>query len=137
MSRIHRLTIAFAIVLLAGAVSGRAAQNRDEVALRAAIETETVKGDLKAAIAQFQKLSTSSDRTVAATALFHLAGCYERLGQADAQKVYAEVTEKFGDESAIAAQARQRMSAGKSSVAPRGLSEELVWSARDDRSYGA
>jgi len=40
-----------------------------EVALRAAIEKETVQGDLKGAIEQYKKLANNSDHAVAAKAL--------------------------------------------------------------------
>jgi hypothetical protein len=48
--------------------AGVAAQVGAEVALRTAIEKETVKGDLKGAIDQYKKLAQDKDRAVAAKA---------------------------------------------------------------------
>jgi len=52
------------------------AQGSGEVALRAAIETETVKGDLKGAIEQYRQIARSGDRGLAAKALICMADCY-------------------------------------------------------------
>jgi Tol biopolymer transport system component len=79
------------------------------VALRAAIETETVKGDLTAAIEQYKKLAQSTDRVVAAQALLRLADCYQKLGDAQAQAVYERVVREFADQKDLVAIARARM----------------------------
>ena len=61
------------------------APDKAEFALRTAMEKESVAGDLKAAIEAYRQIATTyakSNRAVAARALFRLAGCYEKLGQA-------------------------------------------------------
>ena len=87
------------------------AQDRAEVELRAAIETETVKGDLKAAIAVYAKLAKSSNRAVAAKALVQMGQCYEKLGQADARKAYEQVIKEFADQAEQVQVARTKLAA--------------------------
>jgi hypothetical protein len=79
-----------------------------DVALQRAIRTETLEGDLKAAIEQYGNLAKSGNRAVAAQALVRMAGCYEKLGTTEARKIYERVVSEFGDhpESVTTAQAR-------------------------------
>jgi hypothetical protein len=89
------------------------AQTSPAVALEAATTKEQVDGDLKTAIADYQKIAAdkSAPRDVRAKALLHLAGCYEKLGQ-QAQSVYQQIVRDFADQPA-AAQARTRLAALK------------------------
>jgi Tol biopolymer transport system component len=89
------------------------AQTSAAVALEAATTKEQVDGDLKTAIADYQKIAAdkSAPRDVRAKALLHLAGCYEKLGQ-QAQGVYQQIVRDFADQPA-AAQARTRLAAMK------------------------
>jgi hypothetical protein len=84
------------------------AQTRPAVELQAAITEEQVDGDLKTAIAAYQKIPAdkAAPRDVRAKALPHLAGCYEKLGQ-QAKGVYRQIVKDFGDQPA--AQARTRL----------------------------
>src|SRR5262245_53324191 len=87
-----------AVLVAAAAIAAAArpaAQAKPDVALRAAMETETVKGDLKAAIEQYKKLAEAGDRAVAATALVRLADCYRKLGDAQAKAIYERVAREF------------------------------------------
>jgi len=88
------------------------AQAKPAVELEGAIAKEQVRGDLKAAIAAYQKIAaeSSAPRAVRAKALLHLAGCYEKLGQQESRKVYERIVRNFGDQPA-AAQARARLAA--------------------------
>ncbi|HUD56146.1 MAG TPA: hypothetical protein VMR02_13025 [Terracidiphilus sp.] len=89
------------------------AQTSPAVALEAATTKEQVDGDLKTAMADYQKIAAdkSAPRDVRAKALLHLAGCYEKLGQ-QAQSVYQQIVRDFADQPA-AAQARTRLAAMK------------------------
>ncbi|MGO9256094.1 MAG: hypothetical protein ACLQU1_07320 [Bryobacteraceae bacterium] len=89
------------------------AQTKPAVELEAAIAKEQVDGDLKTAMAAFQKIAanSSASRDVRAKALLHLAGCYEKQGQQQAQKVYEQVVREFSDQPEQAAMARQRLAA--------------------------
>lgn len=103
-----RISITLTIVVLAlWSPRPFAQQNRGEVMLRAAVETETVKGDLRGAIEQYKKVIEAGDRTVAVKALLHMAECYQKLGDAEAQKVYERVVREYPDQKeAVVARAR-------------------------------
>ncbi len=111
------LSVSFAalIMILASQIAVRMAfgQTRPAVELEGAIAREQVDGDLKSAIAIYQKIAAddSAPRDVRAKALLHLAGCYEKLGQ-QAQTVYQQIVRDFADQPA-AAQARARLAALK------------------------
>ena len=74
------------------------AQQKPEVALKAAIDKEVVEGDLKAAIGMYRTLAASADRAVAAEALLRMGQCYEKLGAAEsieARSAYGRVVVEF------------------------------------------
>src|SRR5688572_6033154 len=86
------------LVVLLVSPGGAVAQPLGEVALRAAMETKTVNGDLKGAIRQYEKVAQGNDRAIAAKALVRMAGCYTKLGDAQAEKVYRKVLREFADQ---------------------------------------
>ena len=97
------------------------------VALRAAMETETIKGDLTSAIEQYKKLAQSSDRIVAAQALLRLADCYQKLGDAQAQPVYERLVREFADQQDVVATARARM--GSRRASGTGMVARQLWTS--------
>ena len=86
------------------------AQVSAEVDLRAAMETETVEGDLHGAIEQYRQIAEGDDRASAATALVRMAGCYEKLGTDEARHIYRQVLEEYPDQTALLALARDGLS---------------------------
>jgi len=136
-------TAIVSIVILAGLLSEFAvvplhAQTRPAVELQAAMTKEQVDGDLKTAIAAYQKIAAdkSAPRDVRAKALLHLAGCYEKLGQ-QAQSVYQQIVRDFGDQPA-AAQARTRLAALKQDdhpAAPATMTQRMI--EKTGRRFGA
>lgn len=96
-----------------------------EVALRAAIERETVQGDLKGAIEQYKKLALESNHAVAAKALIRLGEAYEKQGSAEARKEYELVISKFGDQSDAVAEARLHL--GGTAATSNAVSSHAVW----------
>jgi|HubBroStandDraft_1064217.scaffolds.fasta_scaffold36279_2 Tol biopolymer transport system component len=136
-------TAVVSIVLLAGLLSEFAvaplhAQTTPAVELQAAMTKEQVDGDLKTAIAEYQKIAAdkSAPRDVRAKALLHLAGCYEKLGQ-QAQGVYQQIVREFADQPA-AAQARTRLAALKQDdhpAAPATMTQRQIEKA--GRAFGA
>jgi len=99
------------------------------VRLQAGIAKEDVDGDLKSAMAIYQKIADdrSAPRDVRSRALLRLAGCYEKLGQ-QAQKLYEQVVRDFGDQPA-AAQARARLAAlrqAESAAAPATMTQRKL-----------
>jgi Tol biopolymer transport system component len=102
--------------LAANCLASQAKDDRAEVALQAAIKIETVDGDLRSAIEQYKKIIAlpGAGRATVATALLRMGGCYEKLGAADAQearKAYEQVVREYGDQAAVAAEARAKLDA--------------------------
>jgi len=106
------------LVTLLAVTSLASAQVKPEVLLRAAVETETVKGDLKGAIKQYADIVSKyrkTDRTVAAEALLRMGQCHEKLGSAEARAAYEELLRDFPDQAERVQLARQRLNALDSS----------------------
>ena len=98
MTRITTMAVALVVGAILWAPARPAAQSSAAVALRAAMETETVRGDLKAAIEQYRALAKNPDRAIAAQALVRMAGCHQKLGDAQAKAIYEQVVRDFGDQ---------------------------------------
>ena len=95
------------IVLVAAAVSWRLTTSAQGVTeaerlLQRAILLETVDGNLPASIDQYKKIvaQNGSNRATTAKALLRLAGCYEKLGAAEAQKTYQQLINDYADQAA-------------------------------------
>ena len=126
MGRIVLMVIAVAF----GALSvGAPAQVRAEVALRAAIEQETVKGDLKGAIEAYRKIvdGYADNRAVRAQALVRMADGYRKLGDAQAKQVYERVIREFADQKEQVTIARARIGPPATDGA---LTARRVWTPR-------
>jgi len=126
-------------VFLAAFLAAGQKNDQAELALKAAIKTETVDGNLKGAIEQYKKIANSSDRAVAAKALIRMGQCYEKLGDAEARKAYERVVREFGDQADVAAEARTRLAALAEPAGPRKLelSVRQVWAGRDAELSGS
>src|SRR5262245_28903736 len=98
--RIARTLIGVGIGAVLALTTVPGAEFKAEVALRAALEQETIKGDLKGAIAQYQKIMAAypQDRSVSARALLRIAECYEKLGQSESQKTYERLLRDYADQ---------------------------------------
>lgn len=116
------------MVLAIGAMSAFTQDATPEAALRAAIEVETVKGDLRGALQRYAKLSQSTDRAVAAKALLRMAQCHEKLGDAEARKIYERLVRDFADQTETVAAARARLGGVTLS---RGKGDRVVWAGKD------
>ena len=96
-----------------------------EARLEGAIYQEVVLGDMKTAMEQYQSLVAAPEtpRSVTARALFQLGDCLEKSGRREAaRQPYSRVVKEFGDQGAVAAQARARLAGWEdSSPAPRNL----------------
>src|SRR5579863_3500075 len=107
------LAIGAGVVLLAGlAVSQK--NNTPEAHLRAAMDKETVDGDLKAAIEQYKKIiaQKGASKDVVARALVRLGGAYEKQGSGEARPYYERVVREFADQSDAVQLARTRLASG-------------------------
>jgi Tol biopolymer transport system component len=102
--------------LFAGSPANQTKDNKAEVALQAAIKTETVDGNLKGAIEQYQKIAAlpGAGRATVATALLRMGQCYEKLGAAqvkEARATYERIVREFGDQAEPTRVARERLRA--------------------------
>jgi len=100
-------------VFLAAFLAAGQKNDQAELALKAAIKTETVDGNLKGAIEQYKKIAAQpgAGRATVATALLRMGQCYEKLGDSEARKAYERVVREFGDQAVVAAEARTKLAA--------------------------
>jgi len=119
--------------LMLSAASLATAQKTPESMLGAALHQEEVQGDLKGAIAAYQKVVAAPgvSRKTAAEALVRMGQCYEKLGDVESRKAYERVVREYADQKEAAGLARVRL--GKSVGAVRQTST-LVW--RDAKGDG-
>ncbi len=119
--------LAFGLVLTAPvwAQSSRPA----DLQLKAALHKEQVEGDLKGAIRVYEDVVKRypGERAVAARALLGMAACYEKLGQAEARKMYERILREYSDQATVFAEARTRL--GALGQAPRNgeVVTRLLW----------
>jgi Tol biopolymer transport system component len=133
MKRSALIVIAIVMTVLAATA---VAQVRAEVALRVAIEQETIKGDLKAAIDAYKKIADGypDNRPVRAQALLRMAEAYQRLGDNESRRIYERIVREFGDQAGPSAIARVRLGhAGEGS----GVVSRRVWTGPRVDSYGS
>jgi len=98
------------LVLTAAMAFGQATP---DVQLKAVTHKAEVEGDLKGAMDAYRKIiaSNGKDRGVVAKAMLQLAQCHEKLGQAEARKLYEQIATNYRDQAAVASQARERLAA--------------------------
>ena len=104
------------VALLAGStlcaqVTLAPTDDRAEVALQAAIHTEIVDGNLKAAIQQYEAVTRSGNRKAAAQALVKMGRCYEKLGDAQSKAAYERVIRDYTDQQDAVRQAQRSLAA--------------------------
>src|SRR5258708_36996326 len=97
-----------------------------EVSLQAAVQTETVDGDLNGAIKQYAAIVAKykNDRAVTAMALVHMAECYQKMGAAESRKIYEQVVKDYADQKEAVTLARAHLGGTSQSR----LTNTLVWS---------
>src|SRR5258708_40369263 len=117
-------TVSVALVIALGAAQK---DSRADAQLQAAINKETVEGDLKSAIELYKKIAQAGNRAVAAKALVRMGQCYEKLGDAEARKAYERAIREFGDQTEAIATARARLAAVGSPRDPSGIPARPVW----------
>ena len=130
-------TAVLAVVLLAGGVLAQPAK-RQEIDLQSAIRTETVDGDLKGAIKQYEAIVSKfgkTDHSVAARAVMRIGQCYEKLGDAEARKAYERVVREYGDQTAAVTEARKHLGA-KSGAGEGGVVAREASAHLNDRWFG-
>ena len=106
---IYGLIITAALAL--ASIVAIAEDKKANVLLQAGIARETVQGDLKGAIEIYDKAvkEAGANRGLAAQALMRMAECYQKLGDAEARKIYEQVVKNYEDQKEAAALARARL----------------------------
>lgn len=99
--------------------------------LAAAQQKETLEGDPSAAIKQYSAIVAKyakTDRAVTAMALVHMAECYQKIGDAQAQRIYEQVVRDYADQNDAVVLARtalgSRRNASSGAVAKRLVCED-------------
>jgi Tol biopolymer transport system component len=132
MRKIFRIGIG--AVLGTGLLVAQAAPT-GEVELKAARHKAEVEGDLKGAIQQYGAISAKyakSKRDVAAMALVLMAECYQKMGDAEARKIYEQVVREYGEQKEAAAVARTHLERlGKAPAIAAGLTVREILAGVD------
>lgn len=134
MTRITTMAAALVLATILCVPARPGAQAGADVALRAAMETETVKGDLKAAIEQYRSLAKNPDRAIVAQALVRMAGCHQKLGNAQAKAIYEQVVRDFADQTEAVTLARAYLRGGNGGRSVRG--DRAVWTGPEVDMFG-
>jgi Tol biopolymer transport system component len=97
----------------------RADDRKANVLLEAGLSKETIQGDPRGAIEQYAKAfkEAGANRVLAAKALLRMAECYEKLGDAQARKIFEQVVQKYPDQKDVVAAARARLGGAAQTVA--------------------
>src|SRR5260370_3391704 len=113
------------------------AQKTPESMLGAAMHQEEVQGDLKGAIATYQKVVATPgvSRKTAADALIRMGQCYEKLGDAESRKAYERVVREYADQKEAAALARAKLGTG-AAAHNTGIITRQVWTGPNVDVYG-
>jgi Tol biopolymer transport system component len=116
--------LASALLLVSALAFGAQKQADVERQLKTAMNTELVDRNLKAAIEQYKKVVDSGIRPLAAQALIHMAECYQKLGDAESQKVYQRIVSEFADQKDAVTIAQARLG-GTTGASAKG--DRAVW----------
>ena len=105
-----------------------AEDKKANVLLQSAQAKATIQGDLKAAIELYGQAvkEAGANRALAAKALVQMAGCYQKLGDAESRKIYERVLRDYADQKEAVAMARARMG-GNAAAQNVGIVTRQVW----------
>ena len=132
------LTLVALTTMLAVTRSSVTAQVRDKTdpAFKAAMDKETVEGDLRGAIEQYKKIAQSQDRSIAAKALIRMAECYQKLGDVQARKIFEQVVRDYADQPDPVKTARAHLGVTLAAL-NTGMTTRQVWTGPDVDTYGS
>ena len=101
-----------------------------ETLLQTAIKKEIVDGDLAGAIKGYRNAfeAAKGNHSIAATALLHMADCYQKLGSLEAGQIYTRIVNEFADQKGAALEARKKLSSSGEASANI-VSSRRVWTA--------
>ena len=130
-----RITV---VGLAASAVPHAQSARSAEVQMKAAQQKAEVEGDLKSAIEEYKKIvaGAGSNRALAAEALVRMAGCYQKLGVAEAQTIYERVVRDFGDQRDAVAAARTYLATLQPAASQPQQNARQVWTGQNNQLRG-
>jgi Tol biopolymer transport system component len=127
-------TMALVILLALAAVPTPAHAQSGDALYQQALRKERTEGDLRGAIALYERVVVSgSDRALAARALLRIGEAYEKLGLTEAQRAYERLVREYADQTETVLAAQGRLNALTAATAtPRaaagtGLSLRRIW----------
>jgi len=130
-----RLVPLLIILIVAASLTASGQSENAETMLEGARRLEVVDGNLKGAIKQYQAVVdrfSRSDRSAAGRALLLMAEAYQKIGDAEALRVYERLLRDFGDQKEAAAEARARLaSAQPPPVSQSGPTVRRIWAGKD------
>ena len=135
MSRLLVIIIAALVVTCLPIVQAQQTAAQAEKLLASAQHKAAIDGDLKGAIEDYKKAiaAAGNDRALVARALFRMAECHQRLGDAEAQAIYERLVCDYPDQQEIAVAARARRATTAGSVVK---GDRSLWSGADADGFG-
>src|SRR5437762_8362393 len=105
--------------------------------MKAAQQKADVQGDLKGAIDDYKQIVANArgNRALAAEALVHMAECYQKLGDAESQKIYERIVREFADQKEAAGIARSHLG-GSVTAQNGGVVTRQVWTVGSGNVFG-
>ncbi|MDP2957263.1 MAG: tetratricopeptide repeat protein [Longimicrobiales bacterium] len=133
--------LCLALLLTISDASPASAQSGADL-FQQALQMERVEGDLKAAIALYQRIleEHAADRALSAKVLVQLGQAYEKMGNSDARTSYQRVIRDYADQPEQVTMARARLDALSASAtrsAGAGPTVRRLWSGDDIDATGA
>jgi Tol biopolymer transport system component len=113
MKRTVMSVLALSLTLGTAWISIAAEDRKANELLEAALTKETIEGDLKGAIALYERAAkeAGSNRALAAKAQLRLAAAHQKQGDEAARTIYERVAREYGDLPDVAAEAQTRLTA--------------------------
>lgn len=113
-------------MLIATAAGNAQISNSEKLYEDGVYQMEAV-GNFEGAVQLFNRIAKEypADKPLAAKALVMLGLCYERLGSQKAEEAYLQVIDKFSDQTAQVAQARERLAQLRQKNSPVGQTIKL------------
>lgn len=126
------IAVCLAALALAGPVRLRADDGKAKALFEAGLSKETIQGDLKGAIEQYQKAvkEAGPNHALAVKALLQIAECYQKLGDSQSRKVYEQIVRDYPDQKDAVATARTKLASSQTAPARSGITLRQVWSGR-------
>jgi Tol biopolymer transport system component len=123
-------TCLLVVVVLMRVALGAQKPDAADTLLQTAIKKEVVDGDLPAAIEGYKKAAASAkgNRVVASMALVHIAQCYQKMGDAQARKIYEQIVREYGDQKEAVTIARAMLATLTGSQRSGGMTARQLWS---------